>query len=204
MQTPPPGGISQNRTANDQIRVALADVEPKPWKNGCGVTRELLLWPKDSAWRIRVSVATISTDSPFSTYEGVTRWFTIVDGGGVELRVDGKPHRLPFGSAPFSFEGGADTFCRLLGGTTLALNVMLRTCDGELVETKNASFRQRSDLTCLFYDASGPYSAIGQPVNERSWILLCRQRELVVEPFLVEDLGAKAHRGWWITVGAHP
>ena len=45
-----------NPVANWQV-VSLDDVEPKPWRNGGGITRELLAWPHASEWRIRISVA---------------------------------------------------------------------------------------------------------------------------------------------------
>ena len=48
-------------------------VPPAPWRNGGGVTRELLRWPADDGWRLRISVADIHTDGPFSVFAGVQR-----------------------------------------------------------------------------------------------------------------------------------
>ena len=67
-------------------RVRLADCPPQPWRNGGGVTRELLAWPQAADWRLRVSVADIERDGPFSPFPGVDRWFAVIEGDGVELR----------------------------------------------------------------------------------------------------------------------
>jgi environmental stress-induced protein Ves len=41
-----------------------------PWKNGGGVTRELLAWPGGGDWQVRISVAEIEADGPFSSFPG--------------------------------------------------------------------------------------------------------------------------------------
>ena len=40
--------------------VALSSATPQAWRNGGGVTRELLAWPAADAWRVRVSVADVA------------------------------------------------------------------------------------------------------------------------------------------------
>ena len=39
--------------------VRVDDVAPVPWRNGGGLTRELLAWPAAQDWAIRISVADI-------------------------------------------------------------------------------------------------------------------------------------------------
>ena len=73
--------------------VALADTPPVPWRNGGGLTRELLAWPDGGDWAVRVSVAEIEADGPFSTFPGVERWFAVLEGGGVALTIAGTEHR---------------------------------------------------------------------------------------------------------------
>ncbi len=108
-------------------RVALAAVAPQPWKNGGGSTRELLAWPHAEGWAVRVSVATIDANGPFSPYPGVTRWFAVLHGGGVRLEfADSAAIRTP-SEAPLSFDGADAPFCELLDGTTTDLNLMLRS-----------------------------------------------------------------------------
>ncbi|MDP3170391.1 MAG: HutD family protein, partial [Polaromonas sp.] len=46
--------------------IPLEDVAPTPWRNGGGVTRELIAWPTPQDWDWRISVAEIEKDGPFS------------------------------------------------------------------------------------------------------------------------------------------
>ena len=63
-----------------------------PWKNGGGTTRELLSWPPGVAdWHWRISVAQVETEGPFSRFDGVQRWFAVLDGEGVELALGQGP-----------------------------------------------------------------------------------------------------------------
>jgi len=106
--------------------VALADVPAAPWKNGGGVTRELLAWPPGGDWQVRVSVAEIAADGPFSSFSHVHRWFAVLEGGGVALTIDGVERRCRPGDAPIAFAGSAKVDCRLLDGPSRDLNLMLR------------------------------------------------------------------------------
>jgi hypothetical protein len=111
-------------------RVRLDEVRAQPWRNGGGLTRELLAWPADTGWRVRVSVAEIERDGPFSSFPGVERWFAVLQGNGVVLRVDARVHELRAGDAALRFDGASDTHCRLLDGPTRDLNLMLRDARG--------------------------------------------------------------------------
>ncbi|MDH6484587.1 HutD family protein [Streptomyces sp. SAI-127] len=105
-----------------------------PWKNGGGMTRQVasgtLQAPMASAeitdgfdWR--VSVADVDAEGPFSTFPGIDRVITLVEGEGMVLTVDGTPH--PVGPlSPFAFSGDAATDCRLEAGAVRNVNVMTR------------------------------------------------------------------------------
>jgi uncharacterized protein len=110
--------------------VRLADVQPSAWRNGGGVTRELAAWPGADDWRWRMSVADIGSSGAFSRFDGVQRWFAVLQGAGVELAVNGVRQRLTAGDPPFCFDGAAATDCRLLDGQTLDFNLMLRQGSG--------------------------------------------------------------------------
>lgn len=98
-----------------------------PWRNGGGVTRELLRWPGGGDdWRLRISVADIATDGPFSVFEGVQRWITLLGGEGLALDFGGRSQTLRPGDAPLAFDGGAPPHGRLLGGPVRDLNLMVR------------------------------------------------------------------------------
>lgn len=106
--------------------VALSGITAQAWRNGGGVTRELLAWPTPDAWRVRVSVADVATDGPFSAFPGVERWFTVIDGAGVELQFTDRRVRADGRSAPRRFDGGDAPAATLIGGPTRDLNLMLQ------------------------------------------------------------------------------
>jgi hypothetical protein len=111
--------------------VRLADVTPSPWRNGGGVTRELLAWPNAHDWVWRISVAEVSGNGPFSQFVGVQRWFAVLDGAGVRLTVGtgdkAQMHELTRRSAPFCFDGAVPVDCQLLEGATQDFNLMVRS-----------------------------------------------------------------------------
>jgi environmental stress-induced protein Ves len=110
----------------------LDEVAAAPWRNGGGVTRELLAWPDAGAWRVRMSVAQVERDGPFSRFDGVQRWFAVLDGAGVRLRIHGATHELTQRSAPLQFDGGMATDCTLIAGPTQDFNLMLRGAEGRM------------------------------------------------------------------------
>ena len=112
--------------------VRLHDTPAQPWRNGGGVTHELLAWPTPAPWQLRVSVAHIDRSGPFSPFPGVTRWFTVLDGDGVRLDLPQRSLSLLAGDDPIAFDGEAAPDCHLLGGPTLDLNLMAPRDAGSL------------------------------------------------------------------------
>jgi environmental stress-induced protein Ves len=113
--------------------VKLRDADPVPWKNGGGLTRELLILPAATPgsailpdWAIRLSVADVTQGGPFSRFDGITRWFAVLQGDGVVLDIAGHRNKLNPSSAPLCFDGGAATDCQLIGGATQDFNLMVR------------------------------------------------------------------------------
>lgn len=113
--------------------VHLAHVPATHWRNGGGLTRELVAQPAGADWQWRLSVAEVAADGPFSRFEGVTRWFAVLQGAGVLLNVatpsdagGATEHRLTVHDAPLCFDGAASTACRLIDGPTQDFNLMLR------------------------------------------------------------------------------
>jgi environmental stress-induced protein Ves len=100
-----------------------------PWKNGGGLTREIVCQPPGTAlldfdWR--VSIAQIASDGPFSAFPGIDRVITLLDGAGVQLESGGVEHRLDTPLRPFAFAGDWPLECHLLAGPCDDLNVMTR------------------------------------------------------------------------------
>ena len=113
-------------------QVRVSDARSQPWRNGGGVTRELLLWPDAPTWQVRVSVADIAADGPFSSFEGVDRGFAVLEGAGVILGLSGAERIVTLHSDPVLFAGEEAPSCRLLAGTTRDLNLMVRRGSGGL------------------------------------------------------------------------
>jgi len=111
-------------------RVLLADCPFVAWRNGGGRTRELLAWPSAVEWTLRVSVAEIEADGPFSAFEGIERCFAVLDGAGVVLSLPRGEVRLHRGDPALAFPGEAAPLCRLIGGPTRDLNLMARRTAG--------------------------------------------------------------------------
>ena len=109
--------------------VRFEDVKPQPWKNGGGVTREMLAWPTPAKWRVRMSVAEIAADGPFSAFPGVQRSITVLSGAGIwldaPLNIELRPK-----DPPCTFSGDIAPHCKLLRGPTRDLNAMFNETYG--------------------------------------------------------------------------
>jgi environmental stress-induced protein Ves len=128
-------------------------VEPQPWKNGGGLTRELLAWPTQDHRALRISVADIGADGPFSAFAGIDRWFAVLEGAGVMLALPEGRRSIEAGDAPLHFRGEAAPHCELLDGRTRDLNLMLRRDAGRgsmQHAQPNESFAPRARFRALF------------------------------------------------------
>jgi environmental stress-induced protein Ves len=99
-----------------------------PWRNGSGVTLEIAREPaagSDFQWRL--SLATVATSGPFSTYAGYRRSVTLIDGDGFRLGIgDSDPVVLNSVGATALFPGDASTVCALINGPSSDLSLMVR------------------------------------------------------------------------------
>jgi len=120
--------------------IAADSVAPQAWRNAGGQTRELLAWPSPTDWSVRVSLADIAADGPFSPFPGVQRWFAVVQGAGVRLDFAGTQIAITVRSAPLCFDGAQAPGCSLLAGPTRDLNLMCRdgACSMRRVEPEVA------------------------------------------------------------------
>jgi len=177
--------------------IRVDEASPQRWRNGGGFTRELLAWPSVEAWRLRVSVADVESDGSFSSFPAVERWFTVLDGNGVELTVAGTAHRLTAESAPLRFSGEVPTVCRLLDGPTRDLNLMLRGIRGGMFAVSAGQpWRPRAVQCGLFAAVAGQCIASSElPVPARS--LLWFDEAPASLTFVPVDAGAVAV-GWWL------
>ena len=99
--------------------IRAADLQPRPWPNGLGVTRDITV---GDGWLI--TVADLTGDAAFSHFPETDRIFTLLGGAGVTLELEGRPPLSCLPWVPTSFPGDVPTFCRMEGGPARAFNVM--------------------------------------------------------------------------------
>lgn len=106
-----------------------ADRAAVPWKNGGGVTHDVIVSPAGATldtfdWRI--SIAEIAADGPFSRFPGIDRKLAVLK-GKVSLTVEGgTPTVLDPDTDPLDFHGESAVEGKLVGGPSMDLNVMTR------------------------------------------------------------------------------
>ena len=109
------------------IILRAASYRAVPWKNGGGVTREILrVPPEPTAFDWRLSLATIASPGPFSSFDGYQRTLVLVSGPGVELDFGqhGRTKLTTVGQM-VSFDGTWETSCTLLDGPSTDLNLIV-------------------------------------------------------------------------------
>lgn len=188
-------------------RVSANAVSSQLWRNGGGRTRELLAWPSPDEWTLRVSLADIEADGPFSAFPGAERWFTVVDGAGVTLTWGAREHRLTPGAAPFCFDGTPAPDCRLIDGPTRDLNMMVRNGRGTMQPVDPTQvWRGAFSWRGLYTAAPGRWLAGDEALAiEGATLLWCDRTNAETAPwrFVGDTLPCAA---WWLgfTPAAHP
>ena len=192
--------------------VRCDEVAPQPWKNGGGVTRELLAWParqpgaasaapapKDD-WALRLSVADITADGPFSAYPGVDRWFAVLQGEGVRLQLATGAREVRAGQAPLTFGGEDAPGCTLLHGATRDLNLRLRRGAGQgamrLARTAE-DFAPRTGLRALFAVVALRLRA-GAKAFDLPAFALAWSDDSANESWCLDGMGAPAPLAYWM------
>jgi environmental stress-induced protein Ves len=107
-----------------------ADYRSMPWKNGGGVTMEIAVSPADAGlddFNWRISMARVESGGPFSSFVGIDRTLSVLDGEGIDLAIAGRaPTRLVRDSPPLPFPADVPTGASLIDGPIVDLNVMTR------------------------------------------------------------------------------
>lgn len=174
--------------------VSAADVAPQRWKNNGGVTRELLAWPHPADWVLRVSVADIEADGPFSAFPGVQRWFAVLSGNGVRL----YEYELRPGDELLSFDGALAPDCTLLGGATRDFNLMHQRAKGAMaVSTADAPPALPARWVGLFTAAGGTLTHGGRamvlPPLSLAWC-----EDPVAQPLSFDTVAGGRGAAWWM------
>jgi len=146
MQLPAP---IQQRMSSTSIPILIqADaIAPQPWRNGGGLTRELLRWPVGAVdWRLRISLADVRSDGPFSIFPGIQRWFSVIDG------------------EPLCFSGELPVSCALVDGPTTDLNLMHAGGSASMARVQSGNaWRSPLSMRGLFTRAAGLWSTPDSP-----------------------------------------
>lgn len=140
------------------VLIRAGQLVSQPWRNGGGRTREMLARPAGTDWKLRVSLADIEEDGPFSSFPGVERWFAVVQGAGVLLRFSSGERPVCVGDAPLCFDGATAPGCSLVDGPTQDLNLMVRDGIGAMRQVQaNQLWRECFDERGLFTVSAGQW-----------------------------------------------
>jgi hypothetical protein len=147
--------------ASTPILIQADAVAAQPWRNGGGLTRELLRWPPGATdWQLRISLADVRSDGPFSIFSGIERWISVIDGAGVRLSVAGADHLLQPGHEPLCFSGELPVNCALVDGPTTDLNLMHAGGSASMACVQSGTgWRSPLPMRGLFTRAGGLWSA---------------------------------------------
>jgi uncharacterized protein len=174
------------------------EAPPQAWRNGGGVTRELLAWPPEvEPWSLRLSVADVETDGPFSSFPGVERWFVVTRGAGVVLKFPQGERRVALNDAPLCFDGSLAPGCRLIKGATRDLNLMLRDGHGLMRPVdRGVGWEAGFALRGLYTASAGTWTdGIEHHPLAANSLLWCDDGRAAVWSF---DSAATPMRAWWI------
>jgi len=120
--------------SNIQI-IRYIECESSLWKNGGGSTKQLLISPKDADltnFDYRISIATISSDGPFSQFPSIDRQLCILEGAGVKLKMmsndaaEANELILRPNEPAFCFSGETQIESQLLDKQIIDFNVMTK------------------------------------------------------------------------------
>ncbi len=179
------------------------------WRNGGGWTRELLALPAPARagglpWQLRISLADVAHGGPFSRFPGVERWFAVVEGSGVLLRIAGREHRLEVASMPLRFDGALAVDCELLDGATRDLNLMAAAGRAELLPAASGrAWSAAPAMRGLFTRVAGHWSdgrgtALALPAQTLLWATDAPGAAWTFAPQPQPPAGAPAPPGWWL------
>jgi environmental stress-induced protein Ves len=107
--------------------IRKASFTPKPWKNGGGITHEVIrVPPDDEVFTWRVSVAQIDSSGPFSEFAEYNRKLMLLRGAGTLLTfANGRQQALRHVGDLIEFDGALAPHCMLFDGPCVDLNLMV-------------------------------------------------------------------------------
>lgn len=194
-------------------------VPAQPWRNGGGQTRELLVWPTHldhldhpnhqdhpyrQNWQLRISRADIVSNGPFSRFDGVERWFVVLNGPGVLLHLptpDGHTQdlRLLPGDAPLCFDGALAPGCTLIDGPTQDLNLMARGGAGFVAAVQSGTaWTDTQPMRGLYTAVAGVWTQDSQTVELPAHTLLWLEHAAPTAMHFVGSTATEKTQAWWL------
>jgi hypothetical protein len=158
-----------------------------PWKNGGGITHEALRMPESGdPFRWRVSVAHIDASGPFSDFAAYDRKMVLLQGAGIELRFsDGTHKALRQVGELVEFDGALSTYCELLKGPCVDLNLMVS-------KSEKAAVRVERFIESVAVKASRNETLLVFPIDRRIKVEITMGKTVTLEPW---DLAVLSHCG---------
>jgi uncharacterized protein len=150
-----------------------------PWKNGGGITHEVLRVPAaGDAFRWRVSVAHIDSSGPFSDFAGYSRNMVLLRGSGLTLKfADGGNRELRRIGDSAQFDGALAAHCELFNGPCVDLNFMVSKAvqaDACVMPLEGILTVPASPKTALIFSIEAPLwldADAGEPLRLDPWDL---------------------------------
>jgi uncharacterized protein len=167
--------------------IRKASFKATPWKNGGGITHEVLRVPESGdPFRWRVSVAHIDASGPFSEFAEYNRKMVLLQGSGVELRfADGVNKSLRNVGELVEFDGAVPAHCELLKGPCVDLNLMVNKSD-------TVAARVERFIESVAVKASRTETLLIVPIDRRITLEITLGKAVTLEPW---DLAALSQGG---------
>lgn len=162
-----------------------ADYVAMPWANGRGTTIEMLRENgRDGGLMLRLSMASVVADGPFSMFPGIERNLTVITGPGFDLVGESRTFAAPL--TPIAFPG--DVALRATGVTAPCtdFNVMTaRAPQKPVVRIESDAEVAPPDGGRLAIFALEQGSASGKPVGRYDLIITQQKTRVEGGPFIV-------------------
>lgn len=103
-----------------------SEFRSQPWKNGGGVTHEILRWPDLDSYDVRISIADDRAAGPFSLFPGYQRHSFLAQHVPIHLEYNDTLYRLTELGESIEVDGETPIDCTLPVGPTRLLNILIR------------------------------------------------------------------------------
>ena len=165
-----------------------ADYVAMPWANGRGTTVEMIREnAPDGGLYLRLSLASVVEDGPFSIFPGIERNLTVISGPGFDLVGQTRITAAPL--IPVAFPGDVAMAAAGVTAPSVDFNVMTARalpCPVVKVQTDMEAVPTQGGRLALF--ALDAASVSGRAVGKHDLILTDEKARLAGGPFIVVQL----------------